>query len=54
MIVPAIRLMVEVRELTGAGSRGLTRVPSGSTSSMGRKHPPLMGTDESAIASTAK
>ena len=54
MIVPAMRLMVEVRELTGAGSRGLTRLPSGRRSSIGRKQPPLIGIDGSDIASTAK
>ena len=54
MIDPAMRLMVEVREFTGAGSRGFTMLPSGRRSAMGLKHPPLMGIAESAMASTAK
>src|SRR5207344_380102 len=43
MIDPVIRLIVEVRALTGAGSRGLTRLPSGKCNEIGRKHPALVG-----------
>jgi hypothetical protein len=52
-IVSAMRLIVAVRQLTGAGGRGLTMVPSGSTASTARKQPPLFGIDASEIARTA-
>ncbi len=52
-MVSAMRLMVAVRQLTGAGGRGLTMVPSGSTASTARKQPPLLGIDASAMARTA-
>ena len=42
-ITPAMRLIVEVRALTGAGSSGLTRLPGGRRSEIGRKQPPLVG-----------
>src|ERR1700722_4956847 len=42
-IQQVMRLMVEVRQPVGAGSRGLTRVPSGRLKSSGRKQPPLLG-----------
>ncbi len=40
---PVMRLMVEVRALTAAGSCGLTIVPLGRRNLMGRKQPPLVG-----------
>ena len=52
-IVSAIRLIVAVRQLTGAGGRGFTIVPSGRIASTARKQPPLFGTDASEIARTA-
>ena len=42
-IEPAIRLIVEVRALTDAGSSGLTKVPFGRRSLTGRKQPPFVG-----------
>ena len=36
---PVMRLMVAVRALTGAGSAGLTMLPLGSSSVIGRKQP---------------
>lgn len=50
----AMRLMVAVRELTGADSSGLTNVPSGSRRVTGRKQPPLVGMDGSVSERTAK
>src|SRR5581483_12342765 len=50
----AISLMVTARQPTGAGARGLTTLPSGSTSETGRKQPPLVGIDASVSARTAK
>jgi len=49
-----MRLIVEVRALTGAGSSGLTMVPLGRRSFTGRKHPPLVGMRGSVRARTAK
>jgi hypothetical protein len=46
-MVSAIRLIVAVRQLTGAGGRGFTRLPSGSTVSRARKQPPLLGIRDS-------
>src|SRR4029450_13381091 len=40
---PVMRLMVEVRALTAAGSCGLTIVPLGRRNVIGRKQPPLVG-----------
>ena len=48
-----MRLMVAVRQLTGAGGRGFTTEPSGSTASTARKHPPLFGMDGSEMARIA-
>ena len=45
--------IVAVRALTGAGSRGLTRLPSGRVRVMGRKQPPLPGIEGSVTARTA-
>src|SRR5262249_54139299 len=53
-MVSAMRLMVAVRQLTGAGGRGVTIVPSGSTASAAPKQPPLLGIDGSEIARTGK
>src|SRR5262245_35371973 len=52
-IVSAMRLMVAVRQLTGAGGLGFTIVPSGSTASTARKQPPLFGMEASEMARTA-
>ena len=52
-MVSAMRLMVAVRQLTGAGGLGLTRLPGGSTTSTARKQPPLFGTVGSEMARTA-
>ena len=49
-----MRLMVAVRELTGAGSLGLTIEPSGSFSVIGRKQPPLVVMLGSVMARRAK
>ena len=49
-MVSAMRLTVAVRQLTGAGGRGLTRLPGGSTTSTARKQPALFGTVGSEIA----
>src|SRR5215468_1360248 len=49
-----IRLMVEVRAFTGAGSSGLTIDPLGSRRVSGRKHPPFVGMRGSVSARTAK
>ena len=54
MIEPAMRLMVEVRAFTGAGSRGLTRLPSGKCNEIGRKQPALVGIAGSVSARIAK
>src|SRR6185437_4186116 len=54
MIDPVIRLIVEVRAFTGAGSVGLTRLPSGRCSDIGRKHPALVGIAGSVSARIAK
>ena len=51
---PVMRLMVEVRALTAAGSCGLTIVPLGRRSVIGRKQPPLVGMVGSVSARTAK
>ncbi len=51
---PAMRLMVAVRALTGAGSAGLTSDPSGRCRLTGRKQPPLVGMRGSVTARTAK
>ena len=51
---PVMRLMVEVRALTAAGSCGLTIVPLGRRSLIGRKQPPLVGMVGSVRARTAK
>ena len=40
---PVMRLMVAVRELTGAGASGLTMLPFGSSSVIGRKQPAFVG-----------
>jgi hypothetical protein len=48
-----MRLIVAVRQLTGAGALGLTTVPSGRIASTARKQPPLFGTDASEMARTA-
>ena len=53
-MAPQMRLIVAVRALTGAGERGLTRLPAGSSSEIGRKQPPLLGIDGSVTARTAK
>src|SRR6185312_14131098 len=42
-IAVVMRLIVEVRHPVGAGSRGLTRLPSGRWNANGRKQPPLLG-----------
>ncbi len=52
-ITLAIRFSVAVREFTGAGSTGLTRLPSGRLRVTGRKQPPLVGMDGSVRARTA-
>ena len=52
-ITLAIRFSVAVREFTGAGSNGLTRLPSGRLRDTGRKQPPLVGMDGSVSARTA-
>ena len=54
MIEPVIRLIVEVRAFTGAGSRGLTRLPSGKCNEIGRKHPAFVGIAGSVSARIAK
>ena len=54
MIEPVIRLIVEVRAFTGAGSRGLTRLPSGRCNEIGRKQPALVGIAGSVSARIAK
>src|SRR4029077_8405273 len=51
---PAMRLIVEVRALTGAGAAGLTIVPGGRFRLIGRKHPPLVGISGSVSARTAQ
>ena len=51
---PVIRLIVAERAFTGAGERGLTRLPSGKVRLIGRKQPPLFGIDGSVTALTAK
>src|SRR3954469_2859706 len=53
-MTPAMRLIVEVRALTGAGSSGLTRLPGGRCSEIGRKQPPLVGIFGSVRARTAQ
>src|SRR4029077_15980885 len=54
IIQVVIRLMVEVRAFTGAGSSGLTIEPLGKRNATGRKHPPLVGMRGSVSARTAK
>src|SRR3984957_20535208 len=51
---PAMRLIVEGRALTGAGASGLTMVPCGSLSRIGREEPPLVGISGSVSARTAQ
>ena len=51
---PVMRLIVAVREPTGAGSHGFTSVPSGRWSDTGRKQPALVGIVGSVRARTAK
>src|SRR5258706_409532 len=51
---PAMRLIVDVRALTGAGASGLTIVPGGSFRLIGRKQPPLVGMSGSVSARTAQ
>src|ERR1700721_4197622 len=51
---PAMRLIVEVRALTGAGACGLTIVPGGKLRLIGRKQPPLVGISGSVSARTAQ
>ena len=54
MIEVVIRLIVEVREQTGAGSTGLTMLPLGRMTSIGRKQPPLEGIEGSVSTRMAK
>ena len=54
MMHPVMRLMVDVRALTGAGSTGLTRLPSGRCNEIGRKQPALVGIAGSVRARMAK
>src|SRR5579872_3486449 len=49
-----MRLIVDVRQPVGAGSRGLTRLPSGRWNEIGRKHPPLFGTRPSGSVTARK
>src|SRR6185437_15855217 len=54
MMHPAMRLIVEVRALTGAGSSGLTRLPFGRCMEIERKQPALVGIAGSVRARMAK
>ena len=51
---PVIRLIVAVREPTGAGATGFTSDPLGRCSVTGRKQPALVGIVGSVSARTAK
>ena len=50
--VSAMRMPVMPRAATAAGGRGLTIVPSGAITLMGRKYPALLGIDRSTIDRT--